>query len=83
MTAGRFKTICNLYSTVNVCPVTTAKGIYCIIGNLQFPGVIPMNSHNTETEVRFIISESLARKLWLRDFEDLAYYTTAGIFKYM
>lgn len=63
MTTGRFKIICNLYSTVNVCPVTTAKGIYCVTHNLQFLGVIPMNSHDTVTEVQFIISGFLTRKL--------------------
>lgn len=54
-----------------MCPVTTAKGIYCVTRNLQFLGIIPINSHDTVAEVQFIISGSLTRKLELRDFKDL------------
>lgn len=63
MAVGKSKTIRNLYSTVNVCPIATAKGIYYVIGDLQSLGIIPMNFHNMVTEVQFIISGSLTRKL--------------------
>lgn len=71
MTVGKFKTIRDPYSTVNVCPITTAKGIYCVTGDLQFRALF-QRTLTTVTEVQFIISGSLTKKLQLKDFKDLA-----------